>query len=304
MQRVASDLGGQRGEQLLGDGRRELGGRPLGNVEGQLRWRRFVANASHELRTPLTIIATELDVTLARPDAAVEDLRRMGDAVRAAVDRSDRLITSLLALARVEQGLDVTQATDLAAVARDASARHATELAEHALGVHTQLEPVVVDGDPGLLDRLLDNLLDNAIRYNVANGWVWITTRPDGGAAVLEVASSGTPIPADAVDELFAPFRRFDGRTGSQRGMGLGLSIVQAIARAHGGMAKATPIETGGLSVTVRLPVADVDTTAGPCRPDAPSPAVDVSHSRQAGVNGGGSPAAPSSRRSGSGGLE
>ena len=90
--------------------------------EGQ---RRFVANASHELRTPLTIIATELDVTLARPDAAVEDLRRMGDAVRAAVDRSDRLITSLLALARVEQGLDVTQATDLAAVARDASARHA-----------------------------------------------------------------------------------------------------------------------------------------------------------------------------------
>jgi signal transduction histidine kinase len=96
--------------------------------------------------------------------------------------------------------------------------------------VQPQLEPAPVDGDPGLLDRLLDNLLDNAIRYNVDHGWVRVTIGPDPGAAVLEVASSGTVIPADAADELFTPFRRLDGRTGSQRGMGLGLSIVRAIA--------------------------------------------------------------------------
>jgi signal transduction histidine kinase len=67
------------------------------------------------------------------------------------------------------------------------------------------------------------------------------------------VASSGEPVPPDAVDGLFTPFRRLDARTGSHRSMGLGLSIVQAIARAHGGTASATPIEPGGLRVTVGL---------------------------------------------------
>src|SRR5262249_52778508 len=161
--------------------------------EGQ---RRFVANASHELRTPLTIMATELDVTLARPDASVDDLRHMGATVRAAVDRSDRLITSLLALAQVDEGLELTQNTNVADLARDALARHETQLAERGLDVQTQLEPVVVNGDPGLLDRLLDNLLDNAARYNVDNGWVRVTTRPEAGIVELAVASSGRPIAA------------------------------------------------------------------------------------------------------------
>src|SRR5262249_31718533 len=100
--------------------------------EGQ---RQFVANSSHELRTPLTIMATELDVTLSRNDASVADLRRMGTTIRAAVDRSDRLITSLLALASVEQGLEITQDIDLEAVADDALARHAAEFAAAGLDV-------------------------------------------------------------------------------------------------------------------------------------------------------------------------
>ena len=241
--------------------------------EGQ---RRFVANASHELRTPLTIMATELDVTLARPDASVDELRHMGATVRTAVDRSDRLITSLLALAQVEEGLDVTQTTNVAVLAREALARHETQLAERGLDVQTQLEPVVVNGDPGLLDRLLDNLLDNAARYNVDNGWVRVTTRPEAGVVEVAVASSGRPIAAEEVDELFAPFRRLEARTGSQRGMGLGLSIVRAIARAHGGTATATPIDAGGLCVTVRLPGADVDQTHGCPDQTNPSPALET----------------------------
>ncbi len=218
--------------------------------EGQ---RRFVANASHELRTPLTIMAAELDVTLARRDASVAELRQMGATVRSAVGRSDRLITSLLALARVEQGLEVVEPTDLGAVAVEALERREAELTTAGLEVRTQLEPAVVVGDPGLLDRLVDNLLDNAIRYNIANGWVEITTATADDSVRLQVASSGARLAPDAVDGLFTPFRRLDARTGSQRGFGLGLSIVQAIAHAHRGSASAEALDSGGLQVTVRL---------------------------------------------------
>ena len=235
------------------------------SFEGQ---RRFVANASHELRTPLTIMAAELDVTLARPDASLADLRRMGATVRSAVDRSDRLVTSLLALARVEQGLEVAEPADLAAIAHEAIDRRAGEIAETGLQVGTVLDVAVVVGDPGLVDRLVDNLLDNAIRYNVADGWVRVTTgtTPDDGTALLDVSSSGTVLAADAVDGLFEPFRRLEACTGSQRGVGLGLSIVRAIASAHGGTASAQAIESGGLRVTVRLPggVAPVAPQASP----------------------------------------
>jgi signal transduction histidine kinase len=228
--------------------------RLAGAFEGQ---RRFVANASHELRTPLTIMAAELDVTLARPDATIADLRRMGGTVRSAVGRSDRLITSLLALARVEQGLEVAEPADLAAVAAEVIERRSGELSDADLVLEATLDRAVVVGDPGLLDRLVDNLLDNAIRYNVANGWVHIRTKTAmDGKAFLEVASSGAVVAADAVEGLFEPFRRLDARTGSQRGVGLGLSIVKAIAGAHGGSASAEAVDAGGLRVTVLLPAA------------------------------------------------
>ena len=222
------------------------------SFEGQ---RRFVANASHELRTPLTIMATELDVTLARPDASVHDLREMGTTVRAAVDRSDRLVTSLLALARVEEGLEVTESVDLATVATEALARGADDATRAGLRVTTELRSCAVTCDPGLLDRLLDNLVENAIRHNVEGGWIHVTTRGhDGDASSIEVASSGRVVPPDAVDGLFVPFRRLDDRTGGQRSMGLGLSIVQSIANAHHASVHAEPIVGGGLRVTVRFP--------------------------------------------------
>lgn len=225
------------------------------SFEGQ---RRFVANASHELRTPLTIMGTELDVTLARPDASIDDLRQMGTTVRDAVDRSDRLVTSLLALARVEDGLEIAEATDLAGVATDAFERRAPELRASGLDVGTELDPVIVVGDPGLLDRLVDNLIENAARYNVQDGWIHVTTRQRDGSASIEVANSGPVVPADALGELFVPFRRLDGRATGQRGVGLGLSIVDAIARAHQGTATAEPLSGGGLRVTVTFPtVAD-----------------------------------------------
>jgi signal transduction histidine kinase len=107
-----------------------------------------------------------------------------------------------------------------------------------------------------MLERLAQNLLDNAIRHNTNGGSVDITTRtlPDGGAE-LTVANTGPTIPAYDIPLLFEPFRRFgQERLVTARGVGLGLSIVHSIARAHGGDASALPRDGGGLIVTVTFP--------------------------------------------------
>ena len=108
-----------------------------------------------------------------------------------------------------------------------------------------------------LLERVAGNLVENAVRHNVAAGWVEVTTGVRGPAAELCVASSGPEIPADRVDELFEPFRRGPvQRTAGTPGSGLGLSIVRAVVHAHGGTVAAEPVPGGGLAVTVHLPSA------------------------------------------------
>ncbi|TML17919.1 MAG: HAMP domain-containing protein [Actinobacteria bacterium] len=221
--------------------------------EGQ---RRFVGNASHELRTPLTIMATELDVTMARPDATIDDLRRMGTTVRVALDRSDRLITSLLALALVEEGLEIERPTDLAMIAAESVERHKARIDEAKLTLTTELTEAIVVGDPGLLDRLTDNLVENAINHNTTNGWIRIRTARAHECAIFEIANSGTVVAEDDIETLFEPFRRLDGAHRSRHSVGLGLSIVRAIARAHGGSAFAQPGQGGGLVITTRIPIA------------------------------------------------
>jgi hypothetical protein len=208
--------------------------------------RRFAANASHELRTPLTIIRTELDVALADPASTTDDLRAVADRVRTATMRAENLIEGLLTLARSERGLPSRERVDLADVARVAIA---------SVSVQSQLDSAPVDGDPALLERLAANVVDNAVTHNVPDGgWVHVQTYVADGHAVLRVANSGPVVPADEVDALFEPFhRRGDPRTAG-RGAGLGLSIVRAVARAHGGGVTARPFAGGGLEVVVSLP--------------------------------------------------
>ncbi len=225
--------------------------------------RRFVANASHELRTPLAVIRTEVDVTLADPSTDVEDMRRMGLIVLEATDRADRLLTSLLVLARTQaRGVSGQQPVDLAGIVGPALSAVENERAERDLAVTVEGTSAVVRGDPALLDRLVGNLVENAVRHNVNGGWVRIGTGPGTGTATgapagagwLEVASSGAVIDPETVAELFEPFRQGRRARTAHRGSGLGLSIVRAVVAAHGGTVGATPIPTGGLKVRVTLP--------------------------------------------------
>jgi signal transduction histidine kinase len=221
--------------------------------------RRFVANASHELRTPLSVLRTEVDVTLADPDVDVDELRRMGGVVREATRRADELIAGLLLLARSEAPSAVDPAAvrpvDLADVVVPALAAVRADAIRRGLRIRECRSPAPTVGDPVLLERVAGNLVENAVRHNVAAGWVEVTTGTRGPAAELCVTSSGAEIAADRVDELFEPFRRGPvQRTAGTPGSGLGLSIVRAVVHAHGGTVAAEPVPGGGLAVTVHLP--------------------------------------------------
>jgi signal transduction histidine kinase len=217
--------------------------------------RRFVSNASHELRTPLTRERALVDVTLADPHASVASLRAMAERVRVAVDEQERLIDGLLTLARGERGIERFETVDLAEVTARAidAAEHADHPAEIRMTKVLQRAPV--RGDPELLERLAFNLVDNALTHNVAGGWVDVRTSAAGDSATLRVGNGGPPMPPEVVPVLFEPFRRHGAdRTKARRGNGLGLSIVSAIAKAHGGVVRAEPGVAGGLEVFVALP--------------------------------------------------
>lgn len=220
--------------------------------------RRFVANASHELRTPLSIMATEVDVTLGDPDATVEDLRAMGRTVRAAADRSEALLDDLLTLASSERLRD-TEQVDLEQLTIDTIRRHTTGITARRLRLDTQMQPTAVAGHRGLLERLIDNLVENAIRHNREHGWISIHLSAEHDAVRLQVANSGRTIPPDRIRTLLEPFSRLERRAvgPDAGGFGLGLSIVNAIVGAHGGVVELDPVDGGGLQVDIVLPRGD-----------------------------------------------
>ncbi|HEX2356532.1 MAG TPA: HAMP domain-containing sensor histidine kinase [Micromonosporaceae bacterium] len=222
--------------------------------------KRFVANASHELRTPLAVMRTEIDVTLADPDADVAEYRRMATVVRDASERANGLVDALLVLARSEaqSGRRLARKTeaDLAAGVRAALTTVDREATRLKLDISTDLQPAPVVGDPSLLDRLAGNLIENAIRYNQLHGRVWVRTGADRTHAWLVVGNTGFEVDQADLPGLFEPFRRGGRERTGARGSGLGLSIVRAVCDAHGGSVTAVSQDGGGLEVTVTLPAA------------------------------------------------
>ncbi|MEU5599429.1 HAMP domain-containing sensor histidine kinase [Streptomyces sp. NPDC020298] len=217
---------------------------------------RFVGNASHELRTPLAINRTLLEVHLSDPGAPVE-LQQLGKTLLATNERSEQLVEGLLLLARSDNQIVERKPVDLAEVASQAIDQVHAEAEAKGVGIRGERKPAVVQGNGVLLERIALNLVQNAVRYNVSeNGWVDVVTAVEHGQAVLIVSNTGPVVPAYEIDNLFEPFRRLrTERTGSDKGVGLGLSIARSVARAHGGHIAATPREGGGLVMRVTLPI-------------------------------------------------
>jgi signal transduction histidine kinase len=215
---------------------------------------RFVANAAHELRTPLTAMRTAIEVTLSKPERSPEQLEEMATRVNHSVQRAEATIEALLTLATSEVGAGSAERVDLATAAEDALDGVRGAITGLELDVQTSLQPAPAHGDRVLLERMIANLVENAVRHNHRGGSIWIRTYRDGGGSVFAVANTGPEVTAGQIPMLFEPFARAAPRTNVQQGVGLGLSIAEAIARSHGAAITAHERPGGGLELSVTLP--------------------------------------------------
>ena len=217
--------------------------------------RHFVANAAHELRAPLTLERATLQVTLADPGLTLGALRAACEDVIDNGRQQEQLIEALLTLARSERGLDHKQPFDLAVIAADLASSRTNNAAAAEVHLDLTFGPAPVFGDPQLIERLMANLLDNALRYNHTGGNVHIATDDHAGGGRLTVTNTGPVVPEDQIARLLEPFQRIaPSRTCQHEGLGLGLSIVQAITKAHGARLVVNAGEGGGLIAEIRFP--------------------------------------------------
>jgi signal transduction histidine kinase len=216
--------------------------------------KRFVANAAHELRTPLTAMRTAIDVTLSKPQRTPEQLEEMAQRVRDSVERAEATIEALLTLSTSELGATAAETLDLATAAEDALDSVSATIDQHQITVDAVLEPAPTRGDRLLLERMIANLVENAARHNHPGGWIGIRTYNRDGSSVFEVTNTGPEVSAEQLPRLFEPFGRARERLDFQHGVGLGLSIAEAIARAHGSSVTARPRPEGGLELSITLP--------------------------------------------------
>ena len=217
----------------------------LGRVEAALeRERGFVADASHELRTPLARLQGELELALRRPRSP-EELEAAIRAASAETQRLSRLSEDLLVLARSDrQGLALRRDTVSAGdVAHEVAARYEVDSAAE--------DGIVVSADRARLEQAVANLVANALEHGTRP--IEVTAEAHDGRVELHVRDAGSGFSPAFLPRAFERFSRADAaRTGG--GAGLGLAIVAAIARAHGGEAHAANRPGGGADVWITLP--------------------------------------------------
>jgi heavy metal sensor kinase len=219
--------------------------------EGIQRERRFVAEASHELRTPLALLRMELDLALSRSRTNEELVAAVGSASEE-VDRLTRLARDLLVLASSdEEQLPLERSRfDVGELLASVTGRFAASADGRNLRV-TGNFPVFIEGDRDRLDQVLGNLVDNALRHG--GGEVVMDASQKDGQVVIRVSDEGPGLTADFKEHAFDRFSRGAGTRAD--GRGLGLAIVQAIVRAHGGSVNIDDRPDGaGTVVSVRLP--------------------------------------------------
>ncbi len=237
----------------LGDTFDDLIERLEGSFQSQ---RQFVANASHELRTPLATMRASLDVAMAKPGPVPEQMGTLADRLHDELDHVDRLLESLLALARAQRGTTDGAPISLDDLISAAIERRLTAIAEMDLAVEFEdFSDVPVTGSETLLSRMVENVVDNAVRHNERGGWIRASTQTEGANVRFIVENGGPFIANEAVSELLQPFRRHGAdRTESDTGTGLGLSIVAAVVEAHEGTLELHALGGGGLQVVIDLP--------------------------------------------------
>ena len=220
-------------------------------AEGYEAQRRFASTASHELRTPLATQRALIEVSLASA-LTPEQLDLLSRQLLATNERNERLVDGLLTLAETDRGLLTDAPLRLDQIVAEATESLRGAAKEVEVQISCTVEPVTVNGERPLLERLATNLIFNAIRHNLPGGTVDVTVTRDGGFAVT---NTGPVVPPEQVAGLFEPFRKGSGeRLDHGGGVGLGLTIARSIVAAHGAEIRAMGNPGGGLRVEVRFP--------------------------------------------------
>lgn len=219
---------------------------------------RFTADAAHELRSPLTALVAAVDLLQARSAELPDRSRAALELTRRELDRFRRLLEDLLALARLDAGVDAN--------ARELVDLH--ELVEQAL-LASHRSPSVLAKAPAIpvqvqvakrqMERALSNLFENAERHG--DGLVAVQVRADQGSALVTVDDAGPGIPLKERERVFERFARAHGTRSGRPGTGLGLSLVAETVRAHDGDVWCAESPSGGARLVVRLPVAAPEAT-------------------------------------------
>jgi two-component system sensor histidine kinase VanS len=218
---------------------------------------RFAANASHELRTPLAVTQTLLDVARTDPN---RDDGELVERLHAVNTRAIDLTEALLLLSRANQRSFTREEVDLSLMAEEATEALLPLAEERGVTVETSGDTAPAVGSRPLLLQLSTNLVHNAIVHNLPDrGTVWVSTSARPGVVELTVENTGEKLAPQMASTLAEPFLRGDERVRADHaGVGLGLAIVESITQAHDGTLTLTPLATGGLRVTVRIPAASM----------------------------------------------
>jgi two-component system OmpR family sensor kinase len=221
------------------------------------RLRRFVADASHELRTPLTSIRGYAELFRQGASERPEDLANAMRRIEEEATRMGGLVEDLLLLARLDQGRPLEQVpVDLFRLATDAVADARAVSPDRTITL-TGDGPVVVTGDEARLRQVAANLLGNAAVHTPPGTPVHVRVLAEDGQARLDVRDEGPGLPPGVGDRVFERFFRADAaRSRATGGSGLGLSIVSAVAEAHGGGARLEAAPGPGAWFVVELPLA------------------------------------------------
>ncbi len=237
----------------------------------------FISTVSHELRTPLTSI---MGYTELLTDGVTGDLNPPQLDLVERIDRNSdrllRLVEDLLTLARFEHEEAITQQvrTDLRETVESASRQVAFAASRHGVTVRVAMPetPVLLDGDPHDLERLVTNLMDNAVKFSPSGGVVDVNLGIRGDVGRLTVHDNGVGIPGDEQDKLFRRFFRSSISSKLEiQGTGLGLSIVQAVAQAHQGQITFESTPAAGTTFVFTVPLRVTPPVAtDPAIPDQP----------------------------------
>jgi signal transduction histidine kinase len=214
------------------------------------RQERFLHDASHELRTPVTIARGHLELLRREVPEAPEVVVALDE-----LERIEHIVDRLLLLAKADQpDFVVLRDVEIEGFLEDVFMRW-SEVAERAWRLEIDVAGVV-RADADALRCALDALLENAVKHTEPRDAIALRGFAAGGEVVIEVADEGCGVPQEALGRIFDRFARADpSRTRTQGGAGLGLSIADAIAKAHGGRCTVTPNERG-TTFALRLPVA------------------------------------------------